>query len=105
MRLEEALTEVWRQVLVESRSSVELDGQSFPVTRTRNQRSRPVHFEVDHVRFFGIEQSPNRTSRWAQLAKKGERIMQFSYHGRYVANVREGKLLRHSAGRRADLLE
>jgi len=53
----------------------------------------------------GIEQNPKTASRWAELARQGNRIMQFRCSGRYVANVCEGKLLRYPAWKALELPE
>jgi len=41
----------------------------------------------------GLEQNPNTNSRWAQLARKGHRVMQFLDAGRYVGVVVDGKVV------------
>jgi hypothetical protein len=40
----------------------------------------------------GLEQNPYTKSRWALLAKKGAKVMQFLEHGKYVAVVADGKV-------------
>jgi len=40
----------------------------------------------------GLEQNPNTDSRWAQLARKGHKVMQFLDAGRYVGVVVDGKV-------------
>ncbi len=105
MTLEEALISVWRQALVEGRKSVELGGESYPVTATRAKKLRTVRFTSGPHSLDGIEQNPATASRWAALARQGKRIMQFSCNGRYVGNVCEGKLLRYPAWRSLELPE
>lgn len=97
MTLPETLLEVWRQALVEDRKEVELEGESYRVTPTRKKKLRAVDFEFNGQRLTGIEQNPETKSRWAQMARQGQRVMQFSSQGRYVANVAEGKLTRYPA--------
>jgi hypothetical protein len=58
-----------------------------------------VEIPYGRYKVFGIEQNPRTSSRWAKLARRGKRIMQFSYRGRYVANVCEGELYRYPAWR------
>jgi hypothetical protein len=41
---------------------------------------------------MGFEQNPKTTSRWAQMARSGKKVMQFIRDGRYVAVVADGKL-------------
>ena len=97
MTLEETMIAAGQQALAEERSEVELDGQRYRVGRTSSQRLRTVTFDYGGRRITGIEQNPRTTSRWAMLARQGQRIMQFSVQGRYVGNVCEGKLVRYAA--------
>jgi hypothetical protein len=39
-----------------------------------------------------MEQNPQTKSRWAELARSGNKVMQFLSEGRYVANVVDGKV-------------
>jgi len=105
MTLGEALISVWRQVLEEGRNVVELEGECYSVKATRAKKLRTIEFRLGAHRLDGIEQNPQTGSRWAQLAREGKRIMQFSVNRRYVANVCEGKLLRYPAWRSLDLPE
>jgi hypothetical protein len=41
---------------------------------------------------MGIEQNPATKSRWAQLARSGDKVMQFIQDGRYIAAVADGKV-------------
>jgi hypothetical protein len=92
MTLGEALISVWQQSLADGKEEVELGGESFPVTVFRAKKLRSVEFRHGELHIMGIEQNPNTSSRWAALAREGNRIMQFRCKGRYVANVCEGKL-------------
>jgi hypothetical protein len=105
MTLGEALIAVWRQALEEGREAVELEGERFPVTATRAKKLRTVAFELGGHRLDGIEQNPLTGSRWAELARQGKRIMQFSVNRRYVGNVCDGKLLRYPAWHSLNLPE
>ena len=67
------------------------------------RNSADVEFNCGGLRITGIEQNPATTSRWAALAREGNRIMQFRCEGRYVGNVCEGKLLRYPAWRALNL--
>ncbi len=104
MTLGDALVEVWRQALEEGKDTVELEGERFRVKRTRGGL-RIVSFRAGSHGFDGIEQNPQTSSRWAQLAREGKHIMQFSLNRRYVANVCEGKLLRYPAWKSLGLPE
>lgn len=93
------LLEVWRQVFEEHRTAVEVSGEIHPVGRTRGRRLRLVTLRFGGRTIEGIEQNPEKSSRWAELAQQGKRIMQFSCDHRYFANVAEGKLTRYPAWR------
>ncbi len=90
-----ALVKVWGQVLLEGRSTVDLDGQRFDVTRTAKKGLRSVYFAVAGTKVEGIEQNPETRSRWAKLAQAGSKIMQFSVRGKYIGNVCNGTLTRY----------
>ncbi len=92
MTLEEALVSVWRQALEENANLVELEGRRFPVRRTQRRRLRQVDFEFTGETLRGIEQNPERKSRWAEMARAGKKVMQFTSGGRYLGNVAEGKV-------------
>ncbi|MGH9863098.1 MAG: hypothetical protein ACRD35_06710 [Candidatus Acidiferrales bacterium] len=96
MTLRGALISVWRQALVEEKKTIELAGESYPVKATRRRGLRTVEFSYAGQRLDAIEQNPQTTSRWAQLARRGQRVMQFTCQGRYIANVAEGKLTRYA---------
>jgi hypothetical protein len=97
MTLGQMLIEVWRQVLVEGKPRIELEGKSYPVTATRARRLRTVCFEYAPYHIDGIEQNPETGSRWALLAREGKRVMQFTFGRRYIGNVSEGELVRYPA--------
>jgi hypothetical protein len=97
VKLAEVLLAVWQQTLVDDRSEVDVGGQPVRVTRSRGQGLRIVVVPVLGHTIEGIEQNPNTSSRWAQLAQEGKRIMQFKAQSRYFANVCEGKVTRYPA--------
>jgi hypothetical protein len=92
MTTEEAMLAVWRQALVENANLVEIDGRRYPVQRTRRLRLRQVDFDFEGQPLRGIEQNPETSSRWAQLARTGHKVMQFTSGGRYLGNVADGKI-------------
>jgi len=96
MTLADVLVEVWRQVLVEGKTGVEVQGVTRRVGRTRNGY-RVVSFVFAERAIDGIEQNPNTRSRWAKLAQSGSLIMQFTSGGRYFANVCDGTVTRYPA--------
>ena len=97
MTLGEAMISAWQQALGERRDEIELEGKTYPVSLLRSKGLRMVEFEFGSCAIVGIEQNPKTASRWAELARQGNQIMQFRCSGRYVANVCEGKLLRYPA--------
>ena len=97
MTLSETLILAWQQVLAEARPGVELEGRTYAVEKTRGRRLRTVDFAFGSHPLTGIEQNPTKASRWAQMARRGKRIMQFSIQGRYIGNVCEGRLTRYGA--------
>jgi hypothetical protein len=99
MTLGETLTMVWQQALADGQKAVELGHESYPVTVFRAKKLRSVNFRYGELGIIGIEQNPATSSRWAALAREGNRIMQFRCKGRYVANVCEGKLMHYPAWR------
>jgi hypothetical protein len=84
---EQTLIDVWRQALVENADVIELRTERYAVRLTPKLRLRDVDFEFEENRFRGLEQNPETKSRWAQMARAGEKVMQFLSEGRYVANV------------------
>ncbi|HEV3221015.1 MAG TPA: hypothetical protein VGZ48_14705 [Candidatus Acidoferrales bacterium] len=92
MTLDEALLSVWRQALEENLNLVELDGRRFPVRRTQRGRLRQVDFDFEGQSLRALEQNPETRSKWAELARGGQKVMQFLSGGRYIGNVSEGKL-------------
>jgi len=103
--LGEAMMSAWRQALGDRRDEVELEGKTYRVTVLRAKGLRMVEFEFGPQAIVGIEQNPKTASRWAELARQGNQIMQFRCSGRYVANVCEGKLLRYPAWKALELPE
>lgn len=91
MNFEETIISVWRQVLVDEAKFVTLDGRRSPVRETSRSKLREVDFQFGKETLRGLEQNPNTTSRWAQLARQEKKVMQFLSDGKYIANVIDGK--------------
>jgi hypothetical protein len=53
---------------------------------------RQVDFAFDGQELRGLEQNPETRSRWAQMARAGNKVMQFLSRGRYLAVVVDGKV-------------
>ena len=105
MNADDALISVWRQVLVEDKKRIKLERDEYAVAFLPAKKLRMVEFDFGDFRIAGIEQNPKTTSRWAELARAGQRIMQFRCRERYIANVCEGKILRYPAWRALELPE
>src|SRR5260370_37585360 len=94
--LDEALLSVWRQALVERKRRVHLGDDSYPVQSTAKRKLAQVDFEFAGQRIRGLEQKPTTASRWAELARKGAKVMQFLIGGRYIAAVSDCKITHYS---------
>lgn len=97
--LDETLLSVWRQVLVERKTRVVLGDDSYPVHSTPKRKLAQVDFDFAGQRIRGLQQNPATASRWATLARKGPKVMQFLIAGRYIAAVSDGKITHFSAER------
>ena len=93
MNFEDALVDVWRQVLVEKAEVVNLGAERCPVAVSKTKGLRQVAFVFDGDTIMGIEQNPKTKSRWALMARSGKKVMQFIQDGRYVAVVADGKVI------------
>jgi hypothetical protein len=69
-----------------------LEDKKFPVRRTSRSRLREVDFQFEGHELRGLEQNPETSSRWAQLARQGKKVMQFLKERRYIAVVVDGKV-------------
>lgn len=101
--IDDALVSVWKQVLVDGKTEVVLGRRRFPVRWIRSKQLRAVDIVVGQRLFSAIEQNPDKSSRWASLAREGKRIVQIKYDNRFVANVCEGEILHYPAWRTAKL--
>jgi hypothetical protein len=83
-----------KEVVIEDRAS--------RVTRTGAQRLRTVRFVMDGKEYQGIEQNPEKPSRWGKLAREGRRVVQFRdiESGKYVGVVIDQKVMEY--GREGD---
>jgi hypothetical protein len=90
--LDEALLSVWCQVLVERKKRVVLGRQFLSRAIHREAQASQVDFDFAGQRIRGLEQNPTTASRWAALARKGAKVMQFLIAGRYIGAVRDAKI-------------
>jgi hypothetical protein len=77
MNLEEAMIELWRQVLLEDAKSVTVSSECFPVRTTPKSRLRRSILFLTESR---------------STARSGKKVMQFLSNGQYIANVVDGQL-------------
>ena len=92
--LDEALLSVWRQALVDGAKRVRVGDQTYSVRKTAKRGLAQVDFEFEGQPIRGLEQNPATGSRWAEMARKGAKVMQFLVGGQYIAAVSDGKLTR-----------
>jgi hypothetical protein len=98
LTLDETLLSVWKQALVERKKRINLGEDSYPVQSTPKRALAQVDFEFAGQRIRGLEQNPVTGSRWAELARRGAKVMQFLIGGRYIAVVYDGKVTRFGGG-------
>jgi len=94
--LDEIFLSIWRQALIDRANRVTIADQTYPVRRTAKRRLAQIDFAFEGADYRGLEQNPETTSRWAQLARQGAQVMQFLSNGRYLAVVADGKLTHYS---------
>jgi hypothetical protein len=92
MTVDEALLSVWKQILVDRSGVAEIDGVKYAAKRTPNSRLWQVDFKLGGDTLRGLEQNPKTKSRWAALARSGQKVMQFLKDGRYFAVVADGRV-------------
>ena len=68
----------------------------YSVRRTAKRSLAQVDFEWEGQPLRGLEQNPQTKSRWAQLARKGAKVMQFLAGGTYIAVIADGKITHYS---------
>lgn len=91
---------VWCQTLVEKAKLVRLGEATYSVRRTEKRELAQVDFACEGQALRGLEQNPQTKSRWARMASKGSKVMQFLSGGRYVAVVVDGKVFHYSPKRK-----
>jgi hypothetical protein len=94
--IDEVMLAVWRQTLLEKEKAVRVGDESFGVRRTAKRGLAQVDFAWQGQPLRGLEQNPRTKSRWAQMARKGGKVMQFLAGGRYLAVVADGKVFHYS---------
>jgi hypothetical protein len=94
---DDVLVSVWRQALVDRSRIITVDGETYPVRQTPKRELVQVDFEFAGQSRRGLEQNPRTKSRWAEMARKGSKVMQFLSAGRYVAVVCDGKVTHYGS--------
>jgi len=97
---DDAIVSVWQQALVDKARNVTLDGETYSVRHTPKRGLAQVDFKFGGTTLRGLEQNPQAASRWAQIARKGVKVMQFLDGGRYLAVVADGKITHYGGSRR-----
>jgi hypothetical protein len=92
MNLEETLLAVWQQSLVDNLKIVTLSNETYSVRTTAKQKLKQIDFKFEGRDLRGLEQNPNTKSRWAKMAKEGDKVMQFLEGGTYLGVVADGKV-------------
>ena len=90
--LEDIFIVVWRQTLVEGATSVKINHETYPVSKTARRGLKQVDFHFNGKNLRGLEQNPDTKSRWAAMARAGKKVMQFLDSGRYLAVVSDGEV-------------
>jgi len=90
------LLSVWEQSLVRNARNITVGGETFPVRATAKQKLKQVDFRLAGRELRGLEQNPNTKSRWAALARRGSKVMQFLESGKFMAVAVDGKLHHYS---------
>jgi hypothetical protein len=100
--LDDILLSVWRQSLLERKRNVTIQGETYPVRPTPKHGLAQVDFEFGGHPLRGLEQNPQTASRWAQLARKGSKVMQFLSAGRYIAAVCDAQVTHYGSASKQD---
>jgi hypothetical protein len=95
-----AILSIWNQALVDKARSVTLDGAAYSLRHTPKHGLAQVDFQIGGRTLRGLEQNPQTASRWAQMARKGAKVMQFLDGGRYLAVVADGKITHYGSSRK-----
>ena len=96
------LSSIAKQLM--SADEVEVEGKRLPVRRTSKQGLRTVTFTMEGRQYAAIEQNPEKSSRWGELARSGHQVVQFKdvQSNRFVAVAVDGEAKEYGGGRRWD---
>jgi hypothetical protein len=95
--LDHAILQSVAQQMLE-REEISISGKRIKVQRVSRQLLRSVAFAMNGREYRAIEQNPEKSSRWAQLAREGHKVVQFRDEtaGRYAAVSVDGKIKEYS---------
>ncbi|NVM52192.1 MAG: toll/interleukin-1 receptor domain-containing protein [Candidatus Helarchaeota archaeon] len=75
------------EAIFSNRSDIKLEGNTYPIRKFKSKRLK----YVDLYGYRFIEQNPNKTSRWAKMAREGKKIL-WVFRGRtYYARIIDGE--------------
>ena|SRR6516165_764135 len=85
-----------------TKSSVHVEGNFAPVRRTSAQRLKTAAFSLEGREYQVIEQNPDKSSRWGQLARSGHQVVQFkdAEQNKFVAVVVDGEVTFYGSGKK-----
>lgn len=99
MRLESKVLKIFAAVAeaMFTSDAISVAGSRFLVGKTGGFRSggvplKRVPMNLDGTQFTAIQQNPNTGSRWAAMARRGHRVVQFKDSKGYVAVAVDGKV-------------
>ena len=94
----EVLSTVAKQMM--RGKTAEPNGESLPVSRTSSPRLRTVAFQIDEHEYQAIEQNSEKPSRWGELARHGNQVVQFKdlEINRFATVAVDGEVTVYGAG-------
>jgi hypothetical protein len=83
---------------------VEIEGKRLPVRRTKGRRLRTLTFTMSDGQYAAIEQNQEKRSRWGELARSGQEVVQFKdvQANRFVAVAVDGEVTVYGRGESRD---
>lgn len=77
------------QAVFENKVSVEIEGEKYPVEKTSQAKLRSVTTDE----YFYVEQNPEKSSKWADKAQEGHKILWIIQGSDYIAQVKDGEFV------------
>jgi hypothetical protein len=85
----ERIARVIYDAIFQNKSAAEIDGIMYAIVKTSKSKVRLI--EYDGLTY--IEQNPHKSSRWAEEAREGHRILWVMQGRRYLARIRDERFL------------